>query len=568
MASLQRVVVKGHSYWRIVESRRVDGKPRPFVVAHLGKATDLLTRLRATEAVRIRSHAHGAVAALYDIATQLDVVGTIDRHLAKSGRRRRDPRQPPSPPRRNDGLSVGQSLLLAAIARACGAGSKRAFADWARTTTLADVAGVDVAPLTSQHFWDQMDQLPLDAIGAIEGELVTRAIEHFALPVDTLLYDATNFFTFIATTNARSQLAARGHNKQNRHDLRQVGVALLCTRHDGVPLLHETYAGHTPDVRSFAQAFPRIRERLIDLGRDLASITVVYDRGNVSRANQKLVDSSGISYVASLTAASRRPLIEEANSKLEPVLVGSERVMAFRTRQHIWDADRTVVVLVSERLRDGQLRGVLQHLTSTKRWLDQKAAILARGKQRLDRPRIERDIERRLMGRQFLRRILRVELAGSAKKLALRYEVDDAALETLRRDWLGRLVLVTNRDDWSTAEIISAYRGQSDVEAVFAHLKDPTHLAIHPQFHWTDQKLHVHVFTCVLGYLLSRLVHRRAQQAGFAGSQERLLDQLAHVRRTSVARPTGTAGRFRVTNQLEEIDGDVAPYLPLLGVRA
>jgi transposase len=566
VASLQRVKVKGHSYWRIVESRRVNGKPRPIVVAHLGKANDLLDRLRSAETISLRSQSHGAVAALYAIARELDVASTIDRHLLQSGRRRRDVSKASAAPSRNDGLSVGQSLVLAAIARACHGGSKRAFIDWATTTTLGELASADLSRLTSQHFWDQMDQVPVDIIGAIEGELVGRAIDQFSLPLDTLLYDATNFFTFIASTNARARLPARGHNKQNRHDLRQVGVALLCTRHDSVPLLHETYAGQTPDVRSFADVFPRIRQRLVDLGRDLSSITVVYDRGNVSRANQQLVDASGISYVASLTAASRRTLIEEANTKLGPVLVGEQRVMAFRTKQRIWDAERTVVVLVSERLRDGQLRGVLQHIASAKRWLDQRAATLARGKQRLDRARIERDIETRLMGRQFLRKVLRVELVGKGRKLALHYTVDEAALDQLRRDWLGRLVLVTDRDDWSTAEIISAYRGQSDAESVFAHLKDPAHIALHPQFHWTDQKLHLHVFICVLAYLLSRLVHRRAQRSGFIGSQERLLDQLAKVRRVTVARPTGTAGRLRVTTQLEEIDETIAPLLPLMGI--
>ena len=61
---------------------------------------------------------------------------------------------------------------------------------------------------------------------------------------------------------------------------------------------------------------------------------------------------------------------------------------------------------------------------------------------------------------------------------------------------------------------------------------------------------------------------RTAQQAGFVGSQERLLEQLARVRRVSVARPTGTAGRFRVSTQLEDIDPDIAPLLPALGVAA
>jgi hypothetical protein len=47
-------------------------------------------------------------------------------------------------------------------------------------------------------------------------------------------------------------------------------------------------------------------------------------------------------------------------------------------------------------------------------------------------------------------------------------------------------------------------------------------LATRPQFHWTDQKLHVHAFLCVTGYLLVRLLWWRARRdAGFTGSARR-----------------------------------------------
>ena len=38
MASLQKVKVGRQSYYRIVESRRVNGKPRPVPILHLGTA--------------------------------------------------------------------------------------------------------------------------------------------------------------------------------------------------------------------------------------------------------------------------------------------------------------------------------------------------------------------------------------------------------------------------------------------------------------------------------------------------------------------------------------------------
>jgi transposase len=573
MASIQRVRVRGYSYWRIVESRRVNGKPRVFVIAHLGKADDLLLRLRAAEHLRLRSRSHGATTAVYALARELDVAGTIDRHLAASGRRdRRQPTHVTDPrrtPERHDGLTVGRSLELVSVGRTCHATSKQGFAEWARTTTLGDVASVDLDRLSSQHFWDQMDQVPIEVLAAIEREIVGSAIERFNLPLDTILYDATNFFTFIASTNARCKLPARGHNKQKRHDLRQLGVALLCTRRDGIPLMHQMYGGQLTDARSFATALSLIRQRLVDLGRDLDSLTLVYDKGNVSQLNQGLVDQTKLHYVASLTASSQRALITQANPLVQSVkLDEDESVMAYRTRRTIWGAERTLVIVVSETLRAGQIRGILQHAASAQKWLQELADTLRRGKQKRDRATLQRDIETRLMGRQHLSEVLQFNLSGTGRTLTLTYEFDQDALDALARDWLGRLVLVTDRDDWSTAEIIRTYRGQTHVEAVFAHMKDPMHVMLRPQYHWTDQKLHVHVFTCVLSYLLARLLHLRAQQTvGYTRSMERLLDTLAQVRRVNIVRSTQKRG-VRVTSQLEDVDPDVAKLIEALRVQA
>jgi len=572
MASLQARRVRGHTYWHIVQSRRVNGKPRPVPIAYLGKADDLLARLQAADTLRLRSLSHGAVAALWQQARQLDLAGIIDRELLATGRRlsganlsAATPRQPPV---KNDGLTVGQTLTLASIGRACHATSKRGFAGWAITTTLGELAGVDPERMTSQHFWDQMDQLPVESISRIESEITKRLLPELDLPLDTLLFDATNFFTFIASTNGHCALPARGHNKQKRDDLRQVGVALLCSRQTGLPLFHQTYGGAMADATCFAEVLPAIRQRLLELHRDVAGLTIVFDKGNVSRGNQQLVDAAKLHYVTGLTAASQQALVEKANSLLAPVVLpDGDTVPAYRERRKIWGAERTAVVLLSERLRQGQMRGVLQHAASAQRWLDDLAQTLRRGKQKRDRARIQRDIEVRLHGRQHLGEVLRYELTGQDPQLSLTYRFDQPAFDALARNTLGRVVLMTDHEDWSTAEIVAAYHGQSQIEAVFAHLKDPFHLALRPQFHWTDQKLHVHVLICILGYVLACTVFRRAQRTDKSyASMESLLDALTLVRRVTVTRSSTAKGSMRVTTQLEEIDPPLAPLLSPLGV--
>jgi hypothetical protein len=145
MASLQRLRIKGHSYWRIVESRRINGKPRPVPILYLGSADQLLQRLLAGPPgpLRLRSYQHGDVAALKAVADQLDLVSIIDGCVKQSRR----------------SLSVGTSLLLAAINRAVKPRSKRAWAAWAEGTSLAHLFALRPQTLTSQHFWDQMDTI-------------------------------------------------------------------------------------------------------------------------------------------------------------------------------------------------------------------------------------------------------------------------------------------------------------------------------------------------------------------------------------------------------------------------
>ena len=561
MASFQIVTAKGHRYLRIVESFRdaVTRRPKLRVLRYLGRADEALRTFAQAEHLALASRAHGPVAAVWQLAQTLDLPGLIDAHLA--GR-----------PARQDGLTVGQSLTLAAVGRACHATSKRGFAAWAATTTLGDPdgAGVDLARLTSQHFWDQMHQVPVATLAAIEAALVTRVLAHFALPVDSVLYDATNFFTFLATTNARATLPARGHNKQKRHDLRQVGVALCCTRGGpgvpAIPLFHQVYGGARPDVRVFADVLPLLRERFVALGGGVDGITVVYDKGNVSKDTQATVDAAPFHYVAALTAASQRALIAEATPQLVPLALSPEETLpVYRTRRVVWGAERTLIVLVSPRLQQGQRRGVEQHLASAVRWLDQLQATLARGTQRRSRAVLAAQVAARLRG-QHLRELLNVRMHGRGKALTLTYTVDRAALDRLEREWFGRLVLMTDQHDWTTPEIIGAYRGQAVVEGVFRTLKDPLRLALRPQYHWTDQKLHVHAFLCVVAYLLATLVHHTAvRDANYAGSVGTLFADLATIRRVTVARPT-PRGRARLTQQLETLTPLHARLIVALGI--
>ena len=551
MASLQRHVVKGCTYWRIVESRRVNGKPRPVPVLYLGTADALLDRLLKAPAgrLRIRSFQHGDVAALTAAAQRLGIVSLIDKHVPRQKHRR---------------PSVGTTLLLGAINRAVRPRSKRGWSAWAAETSLHRLfPGLQPRTLTSQFFWDQMNTVSLDALSAIEGELSRTVVRELGIKLDTLFYDTTNFFTYIASTNSRPKLAQRGHSKQKRADLRLFSLALLVSRDGQLPLCSQVYEGNKADSKLFPDSLSQIRNRLAALSVDIEDLTVVYDKGNLSKANQAVVDEAPFGYVASLTPAHHPELMAIASRRYTPLGGGPlDGVPVHRLRRRIWGSERTVVLLISEQLRAGQIRGLQQHLR-------QRLKALAEWREQLSKPRSgPRSAESarkridELRSGQYINQVLHVEFDRERDGAGrLRYWVDEQARTHLETEVFGKRILLTNRDGWSTEDIVLAYRGQHHVEAVFRQCKDDEHLAIRPQFHWTDHKIHVHTFLCLLALLLARVVEREARKRQRTEGLSGLLELLSTVRLAMVLMPSGEkGGRPRAQWQLEAGNKDAQDF--------
>jgi len=550
MASLQSYQSHGRRYYRIVESFRKNGKPRIRVLAHLGRADDIL-RLAQDQRTQIKvtSVSAGAVTALYHLAEELDVVGRINRTLRRTSGR----------VQQRAGLTVGETLLAGIVGRACAPRSKRAFAGWAKTTHLPELMGLAAQKLTSEHFWDQMHALPVEVLGAIEQDLVREVIRIEQLQVQALAYDTTNFHTHIATTNTKPELPQRGHNKQGRHDLRQLGLALVVDQTTQLPLAHTLYAGAQSDMRTFAEFLRPIRRRLRELTPQPQQLTLVFDAGSSSQENLNSLDPAQDRYVTAVRPSHHKDFLAEAVMQLTDVTLPDQTVVrAWRTRHAIAGKQRDTVVVFSPQLYDGQLRGLHQYMARYARELEkmdlQPKTTVEAAKQKVAK----------MCGRQYLRTVARYEVTDEDGATRVRVWSDLEEYRRLTTRYFGLRILITDRKQWSTAEIIAAYRGLSKVEGAFRNLKDPGMFSTRPQFHWTDQKLHVHAFMCVTGYLLLRLLWWRAQRdAGFTGSPRRLLSELSQIRCCRMVECTGQPGRPRVRRQLE----DIPPDLHRLGER-
>jgi len=191
---------------------------------------------------RVRTAEYGGSQALLGLAQRLGFIEIIDSVA----------------PKRDQGWSVGVYLLLAVINRVLAPCSKSRLAAWFRTTALYHDFAVRDADVSSQRFWDQMGYLTAERLRAAEQAFTERLVETFALDLSTVVYDATNFYTWI-NTQTPSELAKRGHQKQHRGNLRAVGLALLVTTDFNVPLFYAVFPGNRAD----SQQFHSITEELV-----------------------------------------------------------------------------------------------------------------------------------------------------------------------------------------------------------------------------------------------------------------------------------------------------------------
>jgi transposase len=280
----------------------------------------------------------------------------------------------------------------------------------------------------------------------------------------------------------------------------------------------------------------------------------VFDRGNNSQANLS-AETLPLHYVAALVPSQHTDIVDAACGFFAQARAsgGQQQGLCYRVRQTLWQRERTIVVYRSQEMYQGQRRGVDQDL-------DKRLRGLAEMNQRLASPRSKKRsrgqvcamVEELLHG-QFMEGLVKWEVYRSGGKYQIRYSRDGEALERLDQR-LGLRMLMTDRHEWSNEAIKDAYHSQAWVEFGFRNLKNPYHLGLRPQYHWTDQKIRVHVFTCVLGLLLMSLLYRRAQQAGYGPSTyDTFLDQLNGIRLAAVLRPA-RKGEAAVEYQLEQLD--------------
>jgi transposase len=550
MASLVAKRKGNKLYYYVVESARVDGQPRIVHQAYLGtaeKVADLVRDRTSPVPVSAAAREFGLPGALWLAARHTGLLEVLEALWPA-------PRSGPSPT---------YYVLLAAIHRICQPGPKTEVADWYRGTILHSIWGIPPERFTSQAFWDAFEKiLPdrLDPLGADDDPLDRAQLRLLDLwrgkqmvSRRLLAYDTTNFYTYIASNNTRNDLAQRGHNKQGRHNLRQVGLSYVLDGENGLSLCHHVYRGNVADGEEFSTSLSRMLGMLdrCRIGRD--TVTLVFDKGSAALANTVELREAGVGWISALPwnqapAAFRERAVQQLPlcSSAQPGARAAAEKLLVHGQEYL------CVLKYSASFAGEQLHSLTTSLSKVLQALRRFAMELNKPQSRWKEEQIRSKIQRWLSG-QFLEELIRYQIESRDGQWRLQFDFDTAAWQRLVDHRLGRTVLLTNRMDWTAEQVALGYSGQQEIERVFRGLKDGDWLGWGPMYHWTDRKIRIHAFYCMLGVSLLQYLHKQAQAAWNGISMEQLLEELRQIQQfVLLYPPQGDKGPNRVATVLSK----------------
>ena len=510
----------GHNIYEDGKSKRV----WEITIARKDKIEEKLPDIRrrfSKKPPKPQQFEFGLVYGFFSISREIDLIEIINDCTSK----------------RKQGFTVGEYITILAINRAVALNSKSQVRKWFDKTAFSrQFPGISEF-LTTQNILNQMGYLDQEIIRCIEEKVCKKVYSELGLKSDCFLFDPTNFFTYIREYK-KNTLAQRGHNKRKRNDLRQVSMSLLVTRDEcNLPLMHETYEGNIPDVTHFKQVLVLMERRFKAIGLELPEVTLVFDKGNNSEDAYKFLDSKRIHFVSSIRPSMKvsKPLLDVPLSNYEELWTkeNGRKVFGYRTTTSVYlgkGKQNTLIVTFDEdtfALQEYNLdKSINKAVSKLEGFIKTQLNSKAQWK---DTKKVATKIERDILKNKKLRAIIAYSIGKVSTGLEITWKIDDASREECLKP-LGKSLIFSNRNEWSTLEIVKTYRAQNDVERQFKELNKRDRLSVQPVHVWTNPMIRVHVFISVLALLLTNLLYRKITLGGITASKDKCLELLEDIK--------------------------------------
>lgn len=525
----------GNEYLYIRHNHRVNGKTKMAYQVYLGPKKNFETRAKIvnfqyeTETIEF-----GLVAALLKIARKIGLVDIIDNATSK----------------RNQGLGVGEHVLLAALNRCVEPTSKANLQKWLDSTILSKVYPELDVNIDSRAYWAHFQYLTDENIKCIENELMRVIRKKYDVDFTNLSFDPTNFYTYINPKKENQEFPRHGHSKEGRLTLNLVNLSLFLAIDGGIPLFHLAYPGNVVDSVHFKSALQSLQERLSSINMVPGSVTLTFDKGNLSPGGFELIDEMKLDYVCSDRPSSHKDKLALSPGEFDMHVLPNGKevgVKEFRSKKY-GKTRRFIAVYNSNEARwnlENLRKKVQKRLNKINEYFATRTMFAPGEKKRgqADKWRKKTEVQAKLddmVGGEPYASIISTSVDGPEElpvakggHLIVSATINDDAMGATSLTH-GKSFLMTSREDLDAHEVVWIYRQQYLVEQAFKWLKSKDFLSIRPMWHHVDSSIRGHVFTCYLGLVLLSLLVRELFQLGLSIGIQDTITRLNNIKMTRI----------------------------------
>ena len=346
-------------------------------------------------------------------------------------------------------------------------------------------------------------------------QLFDRIKAKFGIPESAILYDTSNFFTYIDEPS-RSALAKTGHNKESRHHLRQIGLALAVDKRYGIPFFYRVYRGNSHDSKTFGAVVDTLVEKIKARFGDINDLVLILDKGNNSKENFKHLKGK-VKWVGSLVPARYPDLLKQDLATYQGEY---DDILYFATQRKIVDEDCLVVSTYRPSLARKQTHTLYTGLVELTNAIQDKFDAYK------DRPvdSVPPGIKTMLNGSRY-GKFIEPHIHNGRLTFAIKVTEFEQAKQRF-----GKNLLFTDDSSADATWVIANYQGKNKIEDSFKLVKGADLIRFRPIRHFTDTKICAFAFCCVVALMLVRVLELLCVQSGMPMSPDLIKDELTDIK--------------------------------------